>query len=209
MAFGAEYSSNYGVGVPQYTAEELLAAGVPQELIDKYLADPTGKPAGYVSQYMNNNTYRDYYDKYGTTGSGTLMELVNSGQIDPYTAQTMAANGGRLYELSPDQEKALNNQLSRYNSQNNLMWNAEQLQQLGLSSAGVLQTGGVNTAVDMSNQSNNRLLRRQEMANSLINMAGRMASSAIHGGALAAVKGAASSAASMVANSAYRAMRYY
>ena len=151
-----------------------------------------------------------------------VLNAVYGGEMDPYEAQILIANNSKKFqnehfispvgpsynpwEFTSDQEKALNNLLSRYNSQNSLTWQAEQLQDLGLSNSGVLQTGGVHTASDMSNQTararDAKLQAFSRVAGSMISMAGSMAGAGIHGAALAAVKGAAGQAASLTAHSA-------
>ena len=164
--------------------------------------------ANHSWAYGRNPYYTQGYDS-GYYSAADIIAAVNAGKLDPYTAQIFLSSGGRPYEMSSEQEKAFNNLLARYQSQNALTWQAEQLQALGLSNAGVLQTGAAHTAQDWSNVAQNKYNSRVGMANSLISMAGRMGAAGIHGAALQAVKGAASTAASTVAHTARSAITHY
>lgn len=161
--------------------------------------------------YMGSGTYKN---------AGEVLTAIESGSLSPYEGQIILSNnaatwdsnfglgtsGSNPWNLTPAQEKSFNNILSRYQSQNALLWQGQQLQQLGLANSGVLQTGAAHTAADMSNQANNKANRTASIANSMINMAGRMGAAGIHGAALTAVKGSAAQAASTLAHSASSAL---
>ena len=91
---------------------------------------------------------------------------------------------------------------------NNLLWQALQLEQLGLSNSGVLQTASGVPSVNSAsagfkyNSSAQQFSDLSKLAGNMISMAGRMASSGIYGNALQAVKKTAASASSAAANSA-------
>ena len=139
----------------------------------------------------------------GYTTAAQVLEAVNSGKLDPYTAQLYLTSGKNGYmNMSEEQEKYFNNLLARYQSQNALMWQAEQLQALGLSNSGVLSTGAAHTAQDMSNVRTQKANRAANIATSMINMASRMGAAGIHGTALNLVKNAAGQAATTLAHSA-------
>lgn len=164
--------------------------------------------ANHSWTYGRNPYYTQGYDS-GYYSAADIIAAVSSGKLDPYTAQIFLSSGGRPYEMSSEQEKAFNNLLSRYNSQHETIWQKDQLESMGLAASGVLQTGGVHTAQDMSNVAQNKYNGRLGIANSLISMAGRMGASGISGAALQAVKGAASSAASSFAHTARVSLRRF
>ena len=92
-------------------------------------------------------------DKQQAQNKQNIQDILNNAQEtgDYLGAQGQLANSG--YELSSEQEKWLDNMISNQNTQSardyetnmsntDLLRAANQLQQLGLSSSGVLQTGG-------------------------------------------------------------------
>lgn len=159
-----------------------------------------------------------YTSKYNSTDE--VLDAINRGEIDPYTGQNILNSemnsymddhnvftvGDNPWYVTESQEKALNNLLARYQSQHALTWQAEQLQNLGLSNSGVLQTGAAHTAQDMSNVAGNKANRLHNIASAFIGMASRMGSAGIHGASLKAVKATASQAASTLAHSATSAL---
>lgn len=133
----------------------------------------------------------------GYKSAAEILAAAGRGDIDPYHAQELLSNAaGRSleYRMSEEQTQYLNNLLARYQSQHALTWQAEQLQALGLSNAGVLQTGAAHTAQDMSNPARNRADRLKSIANSLIDMTSRAIGAGIHGAALNSLKDASSDA---------------
>lgn len=172
-------------------------------------ADITGNSPGdwgsHQYSYGRDPSYTQAYDA-GYYNAAMVLDAVNTGKLDPYTAQLYLSSNPGFMHLNEEQEKTFNNLLARYQSQNALTWQKDQLQNMGLSAAGVLQTGAAHTAMDMSNVASRQANRRAQVltgvANSFINMAGRMGSAGIHGQALRAVKNTASSAASTLAHSA-------
>lgn len=147
----------------------------------------------------------------GYKNADAVLEALAYGKIDPYLAGYYLSSAAENleYRLTPEQEKLYNNLLSRYNSQNDLIWQAEQLQALGLSNAGVLQTGGVHTASDMSNQSSERVNRMKSIANSLIDMTSRTIGAGIHGAALQGLKDTASDAIEGVVKTTRSQLQHY
>lgn len=146
----------------------------------------------------------------GYNSAAEVLDAVNRGALDPYTAQYYLTTGARGYmAMTEEQEKYFNNLLARYQSKNGLIWQAEQLQALGLSNAGVLQTGAAHSAQDWSNVASRKADRAHKTALSMIDMAGRMGSAGIHGAALSAVKSAAGKAATLTAHSAQRTIDNY
>lgn len=159
-----------------------------------------------------------YTSPYNSTDE--VLDAITKGEIDPYTGQQILNTEANAYLdnhnvfnmghnpwlINEQQEKSFNNLLSRYQSQNALTWQKDQLEKMGLSAAGVLQTGAAHTAQDMSNIASNKANRLNNIARSFIHMAGSMGSAGIRGAALDAVKGAASTAASRFAHSASAAM---
>lgn len=182
--------------LPDWLVNELFPDGVPYSFAGSDILD-------MAYRYLNDDYYRQVLDTYGKQGSTSqgLLQMTNEGKIDPYSMQTLTGLGGQL-ELNESQTQSLNNLLSRYISQNNLNWEAAQLNKLGLSSAGVLQTGGAHTAVDMSNPATSKAERRHQTSMKLIDMAGKMASAGIYGTSLGLVRRSAAKAASLFAHSA-------
>lgn len=124
--------------------------------------------------------------------------------------------------MDPTLEKWIDNMIAKQNTKENQSWEEEmrntsylsaanQLEQIGLSSSGVLQTGaashsGVQTARnDFGNNSMEmkklRYQQRMAMAKQLISMTSQMAAAGIHGGTLGFAKQAAGTIASSAANS--------
>lgn len=151
-----------------------------------------------------------------------ISKLYN-GEIsaEDFLGQT-AKNG---WTLSPEQETYLQSLLSNQRTNeardyetmmanSDLLRAGEQLNALGLSPANVLQTGGsavpnVSAASTPAIQNaNQRYDRMSSLANSLIGMAGRMASSGIYGKSLAGVREAAARQAAMAAHSATEIRQY-
>lgn len=159
----------------------------------------------------------------GQVGISKYFDQMTSGKITP--VEFMQILGYDFGSMSSTQEKIFNNLLSQFNTQQardyetgmantDLLRAASQLSELGLSPSNVYQTGGSATPnvsaanADMSNLAERAKARQFEretqIANSLISMAGRMASSGIYGSALQAVKGSASRVAALSAHSVPR-----
>lgn len=134
--------------------------------------------------------------------------------------------------MSPETEKWLDNQIANEKAEQqqnfeisardtSLLSSGQQLQQLGLSSSGVLQTGGASAGVQGSMAATNMhsaaSLRQQAkinkfnqqmgLAKSLIGAASSMASSGIYGAAIGAVKHSAQSIAGAAAHSGLNALK--
>ena len=138
----------------------------------------------------------------------TQMQLGMQGITPNATNEAGLANAQSQYNTQ---------QAQNYNSwtmNNSLLSQGSQLEQLGLSSSGVLQTGGstgggVNAAettkssgASVKNQMKiNRYNQQMGLAKSLIGAASSMASSGIYGAALGAVKHAGSQIAGAAAHS--------
>lgn len=160
-----------------------------------------------------------YTSKYNSVDE--VLDALNKEEIDPYTAHQIMNSelnsyvdnhnvftmGDNPWYFGEEQEKLYNNLLARYQSKHALTWQAEQLQNLGLSNAGVLQTGASHTAQDFSNVASNKANRLNNIANAFIGMASRMGSAGIHGDSLYAVRNTASQAASTLAHSASSALK--
>lgn len=153
-----------------------------------------------------------------------ILSGVQSGQTSAEEALGQIATGNG--KLSPEQESYLSSMLSNQRTEEarayetnmantDLLRAAAQLQQLGLGSTNVLQTGGSATpnvaaaSTPMMNNANQRLARQTSIANQMIGMAGRMASAGIYGGSLAAVKSSAKKVASYAAHSAVPAVKSF
>lgn len=133
--------------------------------------------------------------------------------------------------MNADQEKWLDNQIARENTQQqqnyelyardtSLLSSGQQLQHLGLSPTSVIQTGGASAGVqgstaDTMTRSNSALRQQMKinkynqqmgLAKSLIGAASSMASSGIYGAALGAVKHAGSQIAGAAAHSGLQAL---
>lgn len=146
-----------------------------------------------------------------------LVEGLNNGTVTPLDFYgAIVGLGGRL---SPEMEKYLDNLISGQRTSEardyetnmantDLLRAAQQLGSLGLSPSNVLSTGGSATpnvaaaSTPQINLANQRLDRQKSLANSLIGMAGRMASSGIYGSALMSVKKTAAKTAAMASHSA-------
>lgn len=127
---------------------------------------------------------------------------------------------GSAFNLTPDQEKWLDNMISNQNTnearaydtqmaETDLLRAGKQLQELGLSASGVLQTGGsASSGVGIASNSKSnialeRYQQRMNVARQLISMSSSMASAGIYGHALGAAKKASSVLASQASHSAY------
>ena len=157
-----------------------------------------------------------------TKQANDILSGVKSGETsaEDALAKIATSNG----KLSPEQESYLSSMLSNQRTNEardyetmmantDLLRAANQLQQLGLGSNNVLQTGGSFTpqvsaaSTPMLNNANQRLARQASIANQMIGMANRMASAGIYGGSLAAVKSSARKVAGYAAHSAVPAAK--
>lgn len=172
----------------------------------------------------------------GTTG-GMLHNFDPSSIIqqirDAYSKGDYRAIQGYLASLpewiriDPQWEKYLDNMIANQNTGEARSWEEEQassnllkagsqLQSLGLSPSGVLQTGGsnVNGVAAASNAMTNlrqqtsmqRYTQRMAMARQLLGMTSQMAAAGIYGGALGAAKSASSALTSAASHSALGAL---
>lgn len=125
---------------------------------------------------------------------------------------------------SPESEKFLDNMIANQNVEEayqreidardtSLLSAGQQLQQLGLSSSGVLETGGASSGVSgsvASNSKTNTALERYQqkmlLARQVLGMTSQMASAGIYGSALGTAKKAASVLTSAASHSAYKAL---
>lgn len=149
-----------------------------------------------------------------------VIAAIRSGQISALEGyQIIASQFSQELMLDPQIEKLLNELIARENTgdarnwdeyvaMNSLLWNAAQLQALGMSSSNVTYTGGASmpslaaSATDMSNVSQKNFDARLGLAKSLIYVAGSMARAGIYGNALKAVKGAAANTSNAMAHAA-------
>lgn len=173
-----------------------------------------------------NNVVIPFFPQFQQNQQDTtdLIEKLRSGQMTAEDALGyIAANG---LHLTPEQESYLSSLLANqrtneardYETQmanTDFLRAAAQLGALGMSPYNVSQTGASATpnvaaaSSPMLNNANQRYNRATSIANSLIGMAGRMASSGIYGNAIASVKASASKAASMAAHSAPSMLHTY
>lgn len=144
-------------------------------------------------------------------GSMTFSELISlwqKGEITPLEIQTYVAEHGM--RLRPSEEAWLNNVLNIQSTQSDrdfqtdmrdtsLLSSYEQLVKLGLNPGSVVNVGGANSGVSSSatklstgEVSKMMFDRRTAMAQTMIRLAGGLASTGVHGAALGAAKFAAS-----------------
>lgn len=150
-----------------------------------------------------------------------IQSILNNAEQDPTKTQGQLAQSG--LQLTPEQEKWLDNLIAQQNvesardwedymSSNDLLRAANQLERLGLSSSGVLQTGGsaANGVAAADNVKSNvglqRYSMRMSLAKQLLSMTSSMASAGIYGKALGAAKQASSVVTSAASHSAYGAL---
>lgn len=148
----------------------------------------------------------------GYKNAADVLAAAGRGEIDPFHAQELLANAANRsleYRMNEEQTQYLNNLLARYQSQHALTWQAEQLQALGLSNAGVLQTGAAHTAQDMSNPAKSRADRLKSIANTLIDMTSRAVGAGIHGVAIQGLKDTASEAIEGVIDTHRTTLNHY
>lgn len=186
-------------------------ANILEYLLPSFFGGGASAVASGVSSYSNSQ------------GSENLMNQLSSGKISAEQAMAEIAKNG--YRLSPEQESYLSSMLSNQRTNEarsyetemantDLLRAAEQLGALGLSPSNVYQTGGSATpnvaaaSTPMLNNANQRYDRYSQLANSLIGMAGRMASAGIYGGALKQVRDTAAKTAALATHSA-RTIRHY
>lgn len=139
---------------------------------------------------------------YGYRTAGQLMDAVYNGTLDPYQAYLISSQSSGL-QLNEQQLDALKQYMAKWQAEHGLLNDAAQLQALGLNASGVLQTGGTTAQTGFDNPMSRVNDRRNQLAQSLIKMAGSMASAGIHGAALGTVRNLAGQTAQRYANSAY------
>lgn len=195
-----------------------------KEALDYVLAHPEDSETfnflmnnvpGFTNAYNQAVAMNDY--EAGKIGANDLLGVIGDNP-----------RGGTL---NPEQEKWLDNEIARENTQQqqnfeltsrdtSLLSAGSQLQQLGLTASGVLQTGGASAGVqgstaDISHHSAsqqrqqariNKYNQQMGLAKSLIGAASSMASSGIYGAALGAVKHAGSQIAGAAAHSGLQAL---
>lgn len=160
------------------------------------------------------------YGKIKSDESSMVSKYLGDVQSGTMSAEDFLAKIAQTgYKLTPEQEGYISSMLSNQRTNEardyetsmantDFLRAASQLGALGMSPYNVVQTGASATpnvsaaSTPMLNNANQRYNRATSVANGLIGMAGRMASSGIYGSALASVRGSASKAASMVAHSA-------
>lgn len=180
------------------------------EMLQEFLSYYPGFAA-----YYNVMQAREQYDA-GNIDANSLM--------DAYGQQS-------TLQMTPETEKYLDNQISRENVAQQQGYETEmrdtsyvsaarQLESVGLTSSGVLQTGGASSGVNSSaasvdthsaanlhkQESINAFNQRLGIAKSVMGLVGQMASSGIYGSAIGAVKNAGSQLASATAHSAQKTM---
>lgn len=156
--------------------------------------------------------------------SSLIDSIRNAYQSGDYRAlQGIFAGSG--FRISPEQEKWLDNMIAQQgtlenrayetaNAEQNLLREASQLQKLGLSSSGVLQTGGVmpNAVATADNSKTNvalqRYSQRMMIAKQLLSMTSSMASAGVYGASLNAAKKASSVLTSAASHSALSHLHY-
>lgn len=167
----------------------------------------TGSPSNtQVSQSPYDNANDVLLDV--QNGKITALEAFNI--LSRYFPASLALNPNlmkMLNELISREDTANAQDYESYLMQNGLLWNASQLQQLGLSNSGVLSTGASipNVAAadtDFSNPAERNVEMLSHLANNFISMSGRMASAGIYGSALKAVRSTAGKFAAQSAHSA-------
>lgn len=130
-------------------------------------------------------------------------------------------------QFSPEQEKFIDNMIANQSTEEARQYDeymrdtsylsaGSQLQSLGLSNSGVLQTGGAvsqgvatadNVKSNLAQQNAiNRYNQKMGLAKQLLSMTSQMASAGIYGSAIGAAKHAASTITSATAHSAYKAL---
>ena len=116
---------------------------------EEWLQEKGIDPSSALAQHAR--TRRAYDEYYKKAEYSAVLNGVQSGSVSALDAQGYAAING--YEFSPEQSEWINNKLSDqatdkayahqdYSAQNDLLWSANQLKQLGLNTGSVLQTGG-------------------------------------------------------------------
>ena len=139
-------------------------------------------------------------------GTSLIKDATEDNILDIY--QKLSTQPYGSYKLTPLQEKWLDNLLSQYNAQHNLLNEAAQLQALGLSSGNVTQTGGSTADQSLHNTAEARANREHEaqlgVARGLINLVTGLASAGIYGGARFAAQGALKTVAARTASSAIK-----
>lgn len=131
---------------------------------------------------------------------------------------------GPGFNVSPEQEKWLDNMVAAQNTQSarnfeehmgstDILRAGAQLESLGLSRSGVLQTGGSGTngvaAADnvKSNVALDRYNQKMQLARQLLSMTSSMASAGVYGHAIGAAKKASSVLTSAASHSAYKVLK--
>lgn len=179
------------------TQEELQSI---KDLIQKYALGGLTKQAEQLQAYYDSLVKGDYKGAQGVIA------------------------GSDFLSQNAEQEKWLDNMVASQNTEEAREWEqfmrdsstlsqASQLSQLGLSSSGVLTTGGaVHSGVAAADnvKSNLAMQRHQQkmaLAKQLLSMTSSMASAGIYGHALGAAKKASSVVTNAASHSAYQALR--
>lgn len=167
----------------------------------------------FLTMGLSELGWKDWEER---NNSGEAQSLLDQGKT-PLDVQGIMASQGK--GMSPDMVQYLNNlisgqrteeaqEFSKYQSQNDILNAAKQLEQIGLSASGVLQTGGSQmNAVDaantnMANPAMQRYSQRMALAKQLLGMTSQMASAGIYGSAIGAARKASSIMTSAASHSA-------
>lgn len=227
--FSGQSLSDYISGVignlQEHVAGAAHSAAEHQNALNGYNNSLVGTP--WEGFYDQLSSQPGYSSGYAEDIVSHLASFIQSGDFKGLQGYLTSISSSSRNFLTPEVEKWLDNMIAQQNTQQNQAWEEQQastnllkagsqLESLGLSSSGVLQTGGsnvngVNTASNvMSNlaQQNKLAKYNQKMAiaRQLLSMTSSMASAGIYGSAIGAAKQAAGVVTSSAAHSAYGAI---
>lgn len=181
-----------------------------------------GYQSGAFEYPVTKQLFGSDYDWYDKQGAFNLMDSINNGSSSDYAKLQGILSQGPL-GMSPEftqwlQDMVSNQRTNEARSWDEMMRNtsytstAQQLAQLGLSSANVVQAGAASTPsgpvsqVSKDNVAMQKMQMKNQMAQNTIRTLGMLGSAGIHGTTLALAKKASSHVAR---NSALFALRHY
>lgn len=190
--------------------------------------EKTGTPIDEIIEGLQQIPNTNYGQLSGFDPTQIIQQILEAYRQGDYRAIQGYLGGlpGNIV-INPQWEKYLDNMIANQNtgearaweeqqSSTNLLKAGSQLEQLGLSQSGVLQTGGsnVNGVQAASNSMTNlsqqmkiqKYQQRMAMARQLLGMTSQMAAAGIYGGALGAAKSASSALTSAASHSALGAL---
>lgn len=192
--------------------------------------EQTGTPIDNIIEGLSQVSGTTAASLHNFDPSSIIQQIRDAYNNGDYRAiQGYLASLPEWIRIDPQWEKYLDNMIANQNTGEARSWEEEQassnllkagsqLEALGLSPSGVLQTGGsnVNGVAAASNamtnlRQQNRMQRYQQrmaMAKQLISMTSQMASAGIYGGAIGAARSASSLLSSQAAHSARMVTRY-